>query len=264
MCIRDSCHGELNGSARFQVINGSPPFSYNWRHLQSGLSGTGTDLGLADAITLDGLPAGEVIVEVNDGYGNTDILIIDVDEPDPLVLDSETILYNEFNVSCSGASDGGIDLITDGGTPPYMYAWSTGGSDPSIQSLSAGPYRVTATDLFGCEASLEVTLSEPLPISIDATFNDPTCDGLDTGSLQIDDVTGGTTPYLASLNNSTFTMQRSYENLEPGSYTLEVMDANLCLIEIERILTAPQIPICLLYTSPSPRDRQKSRMPSSA
>ena len=24
------------------------------------------------------------------------------------------------------------------------------------------------------------------------------------------------------------------------------------------------IPICLLYTSPSPRDRQKSRMPSSA
>ena len=26
----------------------------------------------------------------------------------------------------------------------------------------------------------------------------------------------------------------------------------------------PPVPICLLYTSPSPRDRQKSRMPSSA
>ena len=26
----------------------------------------------------------------------------------------------------------------------------------------------------------------------------------------------------------------------------------------------PHFPICLLYTSPSPRDRQKSRMPSSA
>ena len=26
----------------------------------------------------------------------------------------------------------------------------------------------------------------------------------------------------------------------------------------------PQIDACLLYTSPSPRDRQKSRMPSSA
>ena len=28
--------------------------------------------------------------------------------------------------------------------------------------------------------------------------------------------------------------------------------------------TAMNIKICLLYTSPSPRDRQKSRMPSSA
>ena len=32
-------------------------------------------------------------------------------------------------------------------------------------------------------------------------------------------------------------------------------------VEIER---GPQVSICLLYTSPSPRDRQKSRMPSSA
>ena len=26
----------------------------------------------------------------------------------------------------------------------------------------------------------------------------------------------------------------------------------------------PELKVCLLYTSPSPRDRQKSRMPSSA
>ena len=30
------------------------------------------------------------------------------------------------------------------------------------------------------------------------------------------------------------------------------------------ILTLNYVKICLLYTSPSPRDRQKSRMPSSA
>ena len=34
---------------------------------------------------------------------------------------------------------------------------------------------------------------------------------------------------------------------------------------IQKALGAPNsITICLLYTSPSPRDRQKSRMPSSA
>ena len=42
-------------------------------------------------------------------------------------------------------------------------------------------------------------------------------------------------------------------------------------LEVNKIITkkllelTPDIPIvCLLYTSPSPRDRQKSRMPSSA
>ena len=33
---------------------------------------------------------------------------------------------------------------------------------------------------------------------------------------------------------------------------------------LEAALIAPRIVPCLLYTSPSPRDRQKSRMPSSA
>ena len=32
----------------------------------------------------------------------------------------------------------------------------------------------------------------------------------------------------------------------------------------ERLKDKPQLITCLLYTSPSPRDRQKSRMPSSA
>ena len=31
-----------------------------------------------------------------------------------------------------------------------------------------------------------------------------------------------------------------------------------------KIVNANEVDICLLYTSPSPRDRQKSRMPSSA
>ena len=39
---------------------------------------------------------------------------------------------------------------------------------------------------------------------------------------------------------------------------------NQCEQIIERITTEEGQNVCLLYTSPSPRDRQKSRMPSSA
>ena len=41
---------------------------------------------------------------------------------------------------------------------------------------------------------------------------------------------------------------------------LKTTDEDLFIINLEDILTMS----CLLYTSPSPRDRQKSRMPSSA
>ena len=39
---------------------------------------------------------------------------------------------------------------------------------------------------------------------------------------------------------------------------------NLGLDFLYQILPGDEVDICLLYTSPSPRDRQKSRMPSSA
>ena len=35
-------------------------------------------------------------------------------------------------------------------------------------------------------------------------------------------------------------------------------------LTFHRFFTKPGVSPCLLYTSPSPRDRQKSRMPSSA
>ena len=65
------------------------------------------------------------------------------------------------------------------------------------------------------------------------------------------------------------THARKFRNLrvDPAniaSYTKEEADQILALIE-ERIANPPSsINPCLLYTSPSPRDRQKSRMPSSA
>ena len=61
-------------------------------------------------------------------------------------------------------------------------------------------------------------------------------------------------PHLQSQTESQFELS--------GSFHLE-QDANTGYLVLEASVPKGSY-ICLLYTSPSPRDRQKSRMPSSA
>ena len=59
--------------------------------------------------------------------------------------------------------------------------------------------------------------------------------------------------------------QDHLSDLENGVLPEEEIEIVLDSLEKEEpIKKDPQDNICLLYTSPSPRDRQKSRMPSSA
>ena len=52
--------------------------------------------------------------------------------------------------------------------------------------------------------------------------------------------------------------------LESEKASMEIPSENEGIIKKVFISTGDQVKTCLLYTSPSPRDRQKSRMPSSA
>ena len=49
---------------------------------------------------------------------------------------------------------------------------------------------------------------------------------------------------------------------DPDKFTKEISDAFSPIVDFNRI--ARNVMGCLLYTSPSPRDRTRSRMPSSA
>ena len=53
----------------------------------------------------------------------------------------------------------------------------------------------------------------------------------------------------------------TYKSMEDGGIQLPVLSLQLNYVKSEKY---DDLITCLLYTSPSPRDRQKSRMPSSA
>jgi len=61
--------------------------------------------------------------------------------------------------TCEFINDGSITAVPFGGTPPYFYSWTGGGSTPVIISLPPKiPYWVTVTDALGCSATTGTTL----------------------------------------------------------------------------------------------------------
>lgn len=63
--------------------------------------------------------------------------------------------------SACGSADGTITAVSSGGTAPYTYAWSNGGTGATILGLAAGPYQVVVTDANGCSDFSSVSLNDP-------------------------------------------------------------------------------------------------------
>ncbi len=238
-----TCFREQDGEVTFQVINGTPPFTYTWQHLQNSMNGNGqlSDILLDETIT--NLPAGNVAIEINDDFGNSDVILVEVMEPELIVTAVEVSQFNGFNTSCNDTSDGVISVEVTGGIPPYNYLWSSGQSDSQIDNLLAGTYEVTLTDALGCEHSEMITLANPDAVVGDVIFQNPNCDGLETGEINIMSIDGGAGPYQSALSGDSFTDNLSYSNLSPGTYTLTIRDANGCTIDLQGELEAPQIPV---------------------
>jgi hypothetical protein len=65
------------------------------------------------------------------------------------------------NASCTGVSDGSINLTITGGVPGFTKSWSNGATTEDLSGLAAGIYTVTVTDSRGCQASLSDTIAVP-------------------------------------------------------------------------------------------------------
>ena len=131
--------------------------------------------------------------------------------------------------------------------------------------LLAGTYNVTIRDGNGCTSECTATITEPTVVSCTTTATSVTDCGIDDGTITVS-ATGGTTGYTYDAGAGTVTAN-VISDLAPGIYVVTVTDTNgctsLCSAEIGG-LNIPTCAIsnvvnvdcnCLLYTSPSPRDR---------
>ncbi|MBK0369662.1 T9SS type B sorting domain-containing protein [Flavobacterium agrisoli] len=164
--------------------------------------------------------------------------------------------------TCNGYNDGSITLTATAGEAPFEYSINNGLTfvDTNIfGGLTAGTYTYVIRDAKGCPFSDDVTLTDPAAIVAVIQTNDIQCNAADVpGSIQINDITGGSAPFTVSLLNASHTVLRTevlttlptptvpyvFSNaLDFGDYYVTVVDSKGCEFtsEKQRINTVPYL-----------------------
>ena len=218
--------GNADGKIKLTVTGGTAPYKYDWSN------GDTTQ-------EIDNLAAGEYCVTVCDANGCTFTGCFTVQGG---INFNTSIQAN--NVSCHGGSDGSASASTDGGTSPFTYSWNTGATTSSINNLPAGSYCVTVTDVFGCNDSECVTISQPAPINISVNSSNTTC-GIDNGSASVSfGFTASSVTWSGQGINASTNM---INNLAPGTYTVEVVSTAGCIVT-DMVTIAPSNPLSVNIT----------------
>lgn len=140
-------------------------------------------------------------------------------------------------VSCNGGSNGVAAVTVVGGTSPYTYSWTGGGSSATRTGLAAGNYVCTITDAANCTTAAHFTVTQPTAVSATTSQTNVACNGAATGVAAVS-ATGGTTPYSYQWSSNASTTS-SVSSLPAGSYTCTITDANACTLTRTFTITQP-------------------------
>lgn len=136
-----------------------------------------------------------------------------------------TLVTGGTPVLCFGGNNGSATVTATGGTSPYVYAWSGGGSGATITNKPAGNYTVTVSDAHQCSSTASANIGQPLSaISLTPNATDAAC-GQPNGSVSVI-ASGGAGGFTYSWN--TGATSQTVSNLASGNYTVTVKDANNC------------------------------------
>lgn len=140
-----ACGTSQGGSISLFPINTTETYTYEWSNG-------------ATTSSISGLEPGQYDVTVTDGTGCSRKLVYIISEPSGI-----TATASVSNDQCNADGAFAIDLTVNGGTAPYTYEWSDGGTGEDPTGLNAGNYTVTITDANGCSTTLDVAVNGTPP-----------------------------------------------------------------------------------------------------
>ena len=232
-----NCTTEL-GNISSNVSGGVSPYEYLWNN------------GTQDP-SLEEVGEGNYILTVTDAFG------CELTESILLEDNSNLEIFMEINEPlCPNEESGNITISIIEGSAPFTYTLNgTSQPDSIFSNLSIDDYEIIVEDANGCIVVEQVNFVEPLN-NFELTINaistlinlGDSVQLIPVHNLQVDtffwEIINGSSDQINAINP----FVTPYISTE---YQLTIIDINGCVI-------------CLLYTSPSPRDATLSRMPSSA
>jgi len=238
------CFGDDEGRAFAGADGGNGSYNYEW-FLDSLLT---TPLADADD-SAENLITGTYYAVATDRNGCTAFNSIFIPGTGlPFSLDSTVV-----NPLCYDSANGSITLLVSGAAGGYSYTWNPQNiSGNAANSLPAGNYSVTITDVAGCDTSMNFLLTEPAASSVLITPDDTTI--LLGESVQLTSVYQSANPSGALIyawSPSTLNCDTCQNPIatptEQTLYTLIVTDQNDCPatatafidVELDKIFWVP-------------------------
>ncbi|HAI57496.1 MAG TPA: hypothetical protein DCM04_06115 [Saprospirales bacterium] len=214
-----TCANSSDGSATVIISGGEAPYDIIWENGET-----------TETATM--LPVGNTFAVVTDAAGFS----VEAEIAINYILELEIDIVDLNNASCFGTPDGSISLSVPNGTEPINYEWSNGETGNTITNIFSGTYTVIATDANGCDATLDILVTEPDELEINQTMDMPSCNGDEDGFIILS-VTGGISPYSFSWEDGS--QNESNFNLTAGTYLTTITDFNECITVISTELTEP-------------------------
>ena len=230
----ESCFGAADGSISFNLTN-TNGYQITF-HL---IDDTGTILESNSSGVFTNLPQGDYTVRLDQSKGGATCEFFEyytISGP-PSGVSGNAVLVQPYTCLQTATIEA---QNAAGGTPPYEYSidginFVSGAGAETFTGLTDGDYTITIRDATGCTFQTNTITVDPLNIPDDLSFSMTPVTCPDETSDLTADVLNGIAPFTFEIiapavipASSTSGSQATFDDLPPGTYTVEVTDATGC------------------------------------
>ncbi len=204
-------------------------WSYIWTTIDGNIVSSNT---IASVLVTEPGAYFVTITDAANGCQSIEQLIVSSDTLPPFVSagPDEVLDCNEIELNLSGTTTNLNSLIIWTSANGNITSSST---NVNVTVDKAGTYVMTVTSIQnGCSAtdSVDVEINDNVPSDAQLDIVPPGCNSL--GTITVVDIVGGQSPFSYKLNQGAYQNNPSFVNLNPNSYTIQIVDANGCSLEL--------------------------------